>query len=315
MSGSGDASKWMVQAQDVVYRYEADEEIEEEDSGKTGMSRHPQEETAMGPAVEDQVFALNGVSLSVKKGEFVCILGHNGSGKSTLARHLNALLLPVSGTVYIEGMDTQEDANIWLIRQKAGMIFQNPDNQLVDSIVEDDIAFGPENLGMEPSQIRLNVDEALKEVNMEEYRKASPNHLSGGQKQRIAIAGVLAMKPDCIVLDEPTAMLDPRGRADVMQTLKRLNKEEGMTIIHITHYMEEAVEADRVVVMDQGKVVMTGTPREVFSRVEELKHLGLDVPPMTELSYLLRKDGIDVPQDTLTVDEMVEALCRLKSKT
>ena len=214
----------------------------------------------------------------------------------------------------IEGMDTREEANLWTIRQKAGMIFQNPDNQMIASIVEDDVAFGPENIGLPPKQIRENVDDSLKAVGMEKYRLSSPQHLSGGQKQRIAIASILAMTPECIVLDEPTAMLDPKGRRDVMDTLIKLNKERHMTVVHITHYMEEAVEADRVIVMDHGKVVMEGTPRQIFVRVEEMKALGLDVPPMTELAWRLRKDGFDIPADILTVEEMTNALCQLKSK-
>lgn len=266
-------------------------------------------------SVVEKMYALQGVDIRIQKGEFVVILGHNGSGKSTFARHINALLEPSGGTLWIEGMNTKEEDKVWLIRQKAGMIFQNPDNQMIASVVEEDVAFGPENLGMPPEQIRMNVKEALEAVGMAQHRKSVPTRLSGGQKQRIAIAGVLAMKPECIVLDEPTAMLDPKGREEVMKTLWKLNRNEKITVIHITHYMEEAVSADRVIVMDHGKVVLEGTPREVFSQVELLKGYGLDVPPMTELAYRLRKDGLDVPADLLTTEEMVNALCRLKSKT
>ena len=260
----------------------------------------------------DEMYALQGVNISVQPGEFIVILGHNGSGKSTFARHINALLQPSGGTLWVQGMNTQEEDKVWLIRQKAGMIFQNPDNQMIASVVEEDVAFGPENLGMQPERIRMNVQEALEAVGMTKYRKSAPTRLSGGQKQRIAIAGVLAMKPECIVLDEPTAMLDPKGRKEVMKTLWKLNQEEKMTVIHITHYMEEAVKADRVIVMDHGKVVLEGTPQAVFQQVEILKAYGLDVPPMTELAYRLRKDGIEVPADLLTTEEMVNALCQLK---
>lgn len=262
--------------------------------------------------VAEAMYALQGVDISVQKGEFVVILGHNGSGKSTFARHINALLEPSGGTLWIQGMNTKEEDKIWLIRQKAGMIFQNPDNQMIASVVEEDVAFGPENLGMQPERIRASVKEALEAVGMMEYRKSAPTRLSGGQKQRIAIAGVLAMKPECIVLDEPTAMLDPKGRKEVMKTLWKLNKEDKMTVIHITHYMEEAVNADRIIVMDHGKVVLEGTPRQVFTEVKLLKQYGLDVPQMTELAYRLRKDGLDIPADILTTEEMVNALCQLK---
>ena len=262
--------------------------------------------------VAEAMYALQGVDISVQKGEFVVILGHNGSGKSTFARHINALLEPSGGTLWIQGMNTKEEDKIWLIRQKAGMIFQNPDNQMIASVVEEDVACGPENLGMQPERIRASVKEALEAVGMMEYRKSAPTRLSGGQKQRIAIAGVLAMKPECIVLDEPTAMLDPKGRKEVMKTLWKLNKEDKMTVIHITHYMEEAVNADRIIVMDHGKVVLEGTPRQVFTEVELLKQYGLDVPQMTELAYRLRKDGLDIPADILTTEEMVNALCQLK---
>lgn len=255
---------------------------------------------------EDEEFsALKGVSLDIKKGEFLVILGHNGSGKSTLAKLMNSLLLPTSGKVFVKGMDTTDANKIWDIRQSAGMVFQNPDNQLVATIVEEDVAFGPENQGIPPKEIRARVDKALEIVEMTKYRNHAPHLLSGGQKQRIAIAGVLAMKPDCIILDEPTAMLDPSGRKEVMKTIKKLNSEEEKTIVHITHYMDEAVEADRIIVMEEGQIVLEGTPKEVFSQVEKVKALGLDVPQVTELAFQLRKEGINIPKDILTVEELV----------
>ncbi len=256
--------------------------------------------------------ALDQVNMEINKGEFVVILGHNGSGKSTMAKHLNALLLPTEGTLWVKGMDTSNPEEVWNIRQTAGMVFQNPDNQIIATVVEEDVAFGPENIGIKPSKIRKRVDEALSTVDMEMYRTHSPNKLSGGQKQRIAIAGVLAMRPECIILDEPTAMLDPSGRQEVIDTVMRLNKEEHITIILITHYMEEAIEADRVYVMDEGKVAMKGTPEEVFVQVDKMKELGLDVPQVTELTYMLRSQGIDIPANILNVKEMVDALCQLK---
>jgi energy-coupling factor transport system ATP-binding protein len=260
---------------------------------------------------EDRVKqALKGVSLTIKKGEFVVIIGHNGSGKSTMAKHMNALLLPSKGKVYVNGMDTTEEKNQWNIRQTAGMVFQNPDNQIVATVVEEDVAFGPENLGIKAMEIKKRVEEALKSVNMLEFRKKAPHLLSGGQKQRVAIAGVIAMRPKCIILDEPTAMLDPSGRKEVMDTIYKLNKEENITIVHITHFMDEAVHADRVIVMEEGNIVMEGMPREVFSQIENLKKLGLDVPQITELAFQMRKEGIDIPLDILTVDEMVMYLCQ-----
>ncbi|HHV71044.1 MAG TPA: energy-coupling factor transporter ATPase [Clostridia bacterium] len=258
---------------------------------------------------DNEVLALKGINISIKKGEFVAILGHNGSGKSTLAKHFNCLLLPSSGVVYVKNMNTADEDNLWNLRQTVGMVFQNPDNQLVATIVEEDVAFGPENLGIEPKKIRQRVDEALKAVGMEEFSKHAPHLLSGGQKQRVAIAGVLAMEPECIVLDEPTAMLDPAGRKEVMRTIKKLNREKGITVVHITHFMDEAVEADRIIVMEAGKVVMEGTPAEVFSQVEKLKAIGLDVPQVTELAYLLRKEGVDIEPNILTIEEMVMKLC------
>jgi energy-coupling factor transport system ATP-binding protein len=256
--------------------------------------------------------AVNGVNLNVKKGEFLVILGHNGSGKSTIAKHMNALVLPSEGDVLVDGMNTKDFDNLWKIRNKAGMVFQNPDNQIVATIVEEDVAFGPENLGVEPKEINHRVDEALKTVNMSEYRRHAPHLLSGGQKQRVAIAGILAMKPECIILDEPTAMLDPSGRNEVLNTIKELNKKYGITIILITHYMEEAVEADRIIVMDNGSIVKEGNPREIFSNVSMMKNIGLDVPQVTELAFKLQQSGLNITSDILTISEMVDALCQLK---
>ncbi len=257
--------------------------------------------------------AVDGVSMRVKKGEFLAILGHNGSGKSTLAKLFNALYVPSAGTVWVCGLDTRDDDLVFDIRQHAGMVFQNPDNQIVATVVEEDVAFGLENNGVEPAQIRVRIDEALKAVNMSKYAKKAPHMLSGGQKQRVAIAGVLAMKPDVIILDESTAMLDPSGRQEVMNTVHRLNKEEGISVVIITHYMAEAATADYVIVMDGGRIAMNGTPREVFTQVERVRELGLDVPPMTDLAHMLRKNGVNVRADVLTVDEMVEEVCRLSS--
>ena len=256
--------------------------------------------------------AINHVSMEVKKGEFLVILGHNGSGKSTMAKHMNALLLPSGGKMYVDGLDTSDIENLWEVRRRAGMVFQNPDNQLVATIVEEDVAFGPENLGVDPKEIRERVDDSLKAVGMYEYRKHAPHLLSGGQKQRIAIAGILAMRPKCIVLDEPTAMLDPSGRNEVMKTIKEVNKKFGITIILITHYMDEAAQADRIIVMDKGEKVMEGVPREIFSKVEKIKSIGLDVPQVTELAYELQKEGVDISTEILNIDEMVNALCQLK---
>ena len=264
---------------------------------------------------EERVAALKNVNIEINKGDFVAVLGHNGSGKSTFAKHINALVQPTGGTLWVDDMDTKNDELVWEIRQTAGMVFQNPDTQLVATVVEEDIAFGPENMGVEPKEIRKRVDEALATVRMSEYATHTPSKLSGGQKQRIAIAGVLAMKPKCIVLDEPTAMLDPVGRRDVMETIERLNREEGITMILITHYMDEAVRADKVFVIDDGDLVMQGTPKEIFSQVETLQKYGLDVPQVTEVAYLLRKEGVDLPADILTIEEMVGAICQLKSTT
>ena len=256
--------------------------------------------------------AIDGVDITINKGEFIVVLGHNGSGKSTFAKHINGLLIPTEGKVIVAGYDTSNEENIWEVRNKAGMVFQNPDNQIVATIVEEDVAFGPENLGVEPKEIRKRVDEALERVNMTKYKKHGPHLLSGGQKQRVAIAGILAMMPECIVLDEPTAMLDPSGRREVVETIHDLNKNHGITIVFITHFMEEAVSADRIYVMDEGKVIVEGTPRQVFKNVEVMKNLGLDVPQMTELAYELKKSGVNIKSDILTIDEMVDELCQLR---
>ena len=255
--------------------------------------------------------AIDGVSLQIEAGSFVAILGHNGSGKSTLAKTLNGILLPSGGTVLISGMDTADDANLLNIRREVGMVFQNPDNQIIANLVEDDVGFGPENLGVPTEEIWKRVDEALAAVGMTAFRLKSPNHLSGGQKQRVAIAGVMAMHPKCIVLDEPTAMLDPNGRKEVIRTVTELNRSEGVTVVLITHYMEEVIGADRLVVMDDGKVIMDGTPREVFARVEELKRLRLDVPQATELAYELKQCGVSLPDSVLTMEELAEAILPL----
>jgi energy-coupling factor transport system ATP-binding protein len=259
---------------------------------------------------EQEIAALDHVTLDIKKGEFIVIIGHNGSGKSTLAKHINALLKPAGGTVWIKGMNTLDPNKVWEIRQTAGMVFQNPDNQLVATVVEEDVAFGPENLAVPSAQIRQRVDEALEKVRMSQFAKSAPHYLSGGQKQRVAIAGIIAMKPEIIVLDEPTAMLDPSGRREVIDTIHYLNKNEGITVVHITHYMEEAVDADRVIVMEEGKVVLQGRPVEIFTQVKALKEIGLDVPQVTELAYELRKEGLDIPAEILKIEEMVKVLCQ-----
>ena len=262
--------------------------------------------------VKDAVKALNGVSIQIQEGEFVVVLGHNGSGKSTFAKHLNSILSPKEGTLVVCGIDATDKSKTWDIRKEVGMVFQNPDNQIVATIIEEDVAFGPENLGIEPSEIRKRVDNALETVGMTEYMKGSPNQLSGGQKQRIAIAGVIAMQPRCIVFDESTAMLDPIGRRQVMSTMEKLNKEYGITIIHITHYMQEAILADRIVVIDKGEVLLEGAPREVFKEVKKLKEIGLDVPDTTYLAYLLKEAGFDIDTTLLSVEEVAEAICQLK---
>lgn len=258
--------------------------------------------------------ALCGVNLKIKKGEFVAVLGHNGSGKSTLAKHLNGILTATSGKVTVAGIDASDENKLFELRQHAGMVFQNPDNQIVSSIVEEDVAFALENLGVEPSEIRERVDEALKDVKMYDYRTHSPSQLSGGQKQRVAIAGIIAMRPDCIILDEPTAMLDPQGRKEVMKTIRRLNRQHGTTIVLITHYMDEAAKSDRIVVMDKGKVIYDDVPSEVFSHVDEMKQIGLDVPQTTELVHLLRQSGIEIDSHIISEEDCVNALAELFSK-
>ena len=258
--------------------------------------------------VEGITKAVNDVSLDIEQGQFIAILGHNGSGKSTLAKHMNAILNPTEGTLWVDGMDTGEEDNIWKIRQTAGMVFQNPDNQIIGQVVEEDVGFGPENMGIPTEEIWQRVEESLRAVGMYEYRKYSPNKLSGGQKQRVSIAGVLAMHPKCIVLDEPTAMLDPSGRKEVIRAVRVLNEVEGVTLILITHYMEEIIHADKVFVMDGGKIAMQGTPREIFSQVEQLKALRLDVPQVTLLAYELKKKGLPLPDGILTREELLQAL-------
>lgn len=281
----------MVQAKQLVFEYEK----RDEDGNVIGSSR-----------------AIDQADLDVKEGQFIAILGHNGSGKSTLAKHINAILVPTEGTVWVDGRDTKDPEELWNVRQSAGMVFQNPDNQIIGTVVEEDVGFGPENLGVPTDEIWQRVEESLKAVGMLSYRYASPNKLSGGQKQRVAIAGVVAMEPKCIVLDEPTAMLDPMGRKEVLKTVQKLRKQKQVTVILITHYMEEVVDADKIYVMDHGHVVMEGTPREIFSRVEELKSYRLDVPQVTILADELRKRGLDIPAGILKKEELVEALCRLR---
>ena len=258
---------------------------------------------------------LKDINIEIEKGSFTAVLGHNGSGKSTLAKHFNAILLPSGGKVYVKGMDTADENNIFNIRQSAGMVFQNPDNQMVAALVEDEVAFAPENLGVEPKEIRRRVDECLEIVNMTKYAQSSPSKLSGGQKQRVAIASVLAMNPEILILDEPTAMLDPKGRSEVIKTIKMLNEEKDITVVLITHYMDEAAQADRTVVIDDGEIVLDGTPKEVFKNVEKLKSLGLDVPQVTELAYELRKMGIEISDDVLTVDECFDEIIRILGET
>ena len=262
---------------------------------------------------KDRYRAVDGVDLRVEKGDFIAILGHNGSGKSTLAKHINALLQPTEGTLLVDGMDTRSEDQVWRIRQSAGMVFQNPDNQIIGTIVDEDVAFGPENLGVEKDEIWRRVEKSLRSVGMWEYRSHSPNKLSGGQKQRVAIAGVVAMQPKCIVLDEPTAMLDPVGRKEVIETVLELNRTQKVTIILITHYMDEVIRADHVIVMDQGKVVMQGTPREIFSQGDELKRYRLDVPQVTLLAEELRRAGLDLPEGILTEEELVMELRRIRN--
>ena len=277
----------IIQTKDLVYEY-----VRRDEEGN----------------VEGFTTAVDKVNLDVQPGEFIAILGHNGSGKSTLAKHINAILNPTEGSVWVDGMDTSEEGHIWDIRQRAGMVFQNPDNQIIGQVVEEDVGFGPENMGVPTKEIWERVEESLKAVGMYEYRRHSPNKLSGGQKQRVSIAGVLAMHPKCIVLDEPTAMLDPKGRREVIRAVRALNEVEGITVVLITHYMEETIHADRVFVMDSGKIAMEGTPRQIFSQVERLQELRLDVPQVTLLAHELRKKGIGLPEGILTVEELADAL-------
>ena len=272
-----------------------------------------EEDMESGEIKEEKV--LKDINIEIEKGSFTAVLGHNGSGKSTLAKHFNAILLPSGGQVYVKGMDTADENNIFNIRQSAGMVFQNPDNQMVAALVEDEVAFAPENLGVEPKEIRRRVDECLEIVNMTKYAQSSPSKLSGGQKQRVAIASVLAMNPEILILDEPTAMLDPKGRSEVIKTIKMLNEEKDITVVLITHYMDEAAQADRTVVIDDGEIVLDGTPKEVFKNVEKLKSLGLDVPQVTELAYELRKMGIEISDDVLTVDECFDEIIRILGET
>ena len=280
----------MIEAKKLVYEYEK----RDEEGNVIGMSR-----------------AIDGVDIDVKEGQFIAILGHNGSGKSTLAKHMNAILVPTEGTMWVDGKDTKDPENLWGVRQSAGMVFQNPDNQIIGTVVEEDVGFGPENMGVPTDEIWSRVEESLKAVGMIEYRHHSPNKLSGGQKQRVAIAGVVAMEPKCIVLDEPTAMLDPVGRKEVLKTVQKLREKKHVTVILITHYMEEVVDADQVYVMDHGHVVMKGSPREVFAQVDKLKEYRLDVPQVTVLSDLLRKKGLEIPAGILKKEELVDAICRL----
>ena len=272
-----------------------------------------EEDMESGEIKEEKV--LKDINIEIEKGSFTAVLGHNGSGKSTLAKHFNAILLPLGSKVYVKGMDTADENNIFNIRQSAGMVFQNPDNQMVAALVEDEVAFAPENLGVEPKEIRRRVDECLEIVNMTKYAQSSPSKLSGGQKQRVAIASVLAMNPEILILDEPTAMLDPKGRSEVIKTIKMLNEEKDITVVLITHYMDEAAQADRTVVIDDGEIVLDGTPKEVFKNVEKLKSLGLDVPQVTELAYELRKMGIEISDDVLTVDECFDEIIRILGET
>ena len=280
----------MVRSEKLIYEYEK----RDEEGNVIGMNR-----------------AVDGVDIDIAPGDFVAILGHNGSGKSTLAKHMNAILVPSGGTIWVDGRDTKDPMELWNVRQSAGMVFQNPDNQIIGTVVEEDVGFGPENLGVPTDEIWKRVEDSLKAVGMLEYRKHSPNKLSGGQKQRVAIAGVIAMEPKCIVLDEPTAMLDPNGRKEVIRTVQELRRRKKVTVILITHYMEEVIDADQVYVMDRGHVVMHGTPREIFSRVDELKKYRLDVPQVTMLAEALKRKGLKIPSGILRTEELVEALCQL----
>lgn len=281
----------MIHAKELVYEYDK----RDEEGNIIGTNR-----------------AIDGVDIDVPPGSFVAVLGHNGSGKSTLAKHMNAILVPTGGTMWVDGKDTRDPDELWNVRQSAGMVFQNPDNQIIGTVVEEDVGFGPENLGVPSDEIWKRVEDSLRAVGMIEYRKSSPNKLSGGQKQRVAIAGVIAMEPKCIVLDEPTAMLDPNGRREVIRAVEKLRKEKNVTVILITHYMEEVIDADQVFVMDDGHIVMHGTPRETFSRVDELKAYRMDVPQVTMLAEELRKRGLALPKGILRREELVEALCQLR---
>lgn len=280
----------MIHSENLIYEYDT----RDDEGNITGTNR-----------------AIDGVNIDVLQGSFVAILGHNGSGKSTLAKHMNAILVPTGGTMWVDGRDTKDPDELWNVRQTAGMVFQNPDNQIIGTVVEEDVGFGPENLGVPTDEIWKRVEDSLRAVGMLEYRTHSPNKLSGGQKQRVAIAGVIAMEPKCIVLDEPTAMLDPNGRREVIEAVKKLQKEKNVTVILITHYMEEVIDADQVFVMDDGHIVMHGTPREIFSRVDELKRYRMDVPQVTMLAEELRNRGLDLPRGILRREELVEALCQL----
>jgi len=286
----------IIRIENLIFRYSA------------GGEGQPAADAA---AADSGINAIDGVSIDIEKGSFTAVIGRNGSGKSTLAKNINALLLPSSGVVYVKDYDTRDEEHLWDIRQTAGMVFQNPDNQIVSSIVEDDVAFGPENLGIEPEMIRERVEESLKAVNMGEYKKKAPHLLSGGQKQRIAIAGAVAMKPECIIFDEPTAMLDPKGRIEVMEIIHQLHSE-GITVLLITHFMEEAAEAERVIIMDEGKIKLDGTPAQVFVRRDELKKMSLDVPFAVELAHRLRARGIDIPEDIVERKDLVEYICRYR---
>lgn len=279
----------IIKARDLKYEY-----FKYDDNGQTQESQT----------------AVDSVNLDIREGQFISILGHNGSGKSTLAKHMNALLIPTEGTMWVDGKDTAAMEELWEIRQTAGMVFQNPDNQIIGTVVEEDVGFGPENMGISTGDIWKRVDESLAKTGMTAYRHHSPNKLSGGQKQRVAIAGVMAMRPQCIVLDEPTAMLDPNGRKEVLEAVHQLNRQENVTVVLITHYMEEVIDADRVVVMDDGHVVMEGTPKEIFSQVETLKKYHLDVPQVTLLAHELKQSGVDIPDGILTTEELVNALCQ-----
>ena len=281
----------MIHAEELVYEYDK----RDEEGNVIGTNR-----------------AIDGVDIEVPQGSFVAVLGHNGSGKSSLAKHMNAILVPTGGTMWVDGRDTSDPNELWNVRQTAGMVFQNPDNQIIGTVVEEDVGFGPENLGVPTDEIWKRVEDSLRAVGMIEYRKSSPNKLSGGQKQRVAIAGVIAMEPKCIVLDEPTAMLDPNGRKEVIRAVEKLRKEKNVTVILITHYMEEVIDADQVFVMDDGHIVMHGTPREIFSRMDELQAYRMDVPQVTMLAEELRKRGLDLPKGILRREELVEALCRLR---